>query len=64
MLFIELYDSVSGDILARALDLSTGRNTGFMNLGNRVENSAEARRAFTTWASLLRDRMDEIRKPD
>jgi len=62
VLFIELYDSVSGDILARALDRTTPRNTGFMNLGNRVENSAEARRAFTAWARLLRDRMDEIQK--
>jgi hypothetical protein len=62
VLFIELYDSVSGDILARALDRSTPRNTGFMNLGNRVQNSAEARRVFTAWARLLRDRMDEIQE--
>jgi hypothetical protein len=60
VLFIELFDSVSSDILARAIDRSSARNTGFMNLGNSVENSADARRAFTTWARLLRDRMDEI----
>jgi hypothetical protein len=62
VLFIELFDSLSSDILARAVDRSSARNTGYMNLGNRVENSAEARRMFTNWARLLRDRLDEIHK--
>jgi len=60
VLFIELFDSESSDILGRAVDRTSARNTGFVNLGNRVENSADARRAFTQWARLLRDRMDEI----
>jgi len=60
-IFIELYDSVTGDILARAADKKAARNAGgYMSYTNRVTNRADARRMLGTWAELLRDRLDEF----
>ena len=59
-LYIELYDSVSGQILGRAADRTTIRNsTGNVTWSNRVTNSADARRMFSRWAGFLRDFLDE-----
>ena len=62
-LFIELYDSVSGEILARAVDRRTGRDSrsSWRMSGTSVHNSAEARRVFKQWAELLKQRLDEVR---
>jgi len=55
-LYIELYDSVSGQIIGRALDRRTVRNsTGNVSWTNRVTNTADARRMFMGWAELLRN---------
>jgi hypothetical protein len=59
-LFIELYDSVSGEILARAIDRKADRNHGRMEWANRGSGRAAARRILRTWAGWLRERMDEI----
>ena len=60
-LYLELYDSLSGDILARATDRRRARrSTGRLTLSTRVENVAEARRMFGAWAGILRERLDEI----
>jgi hypothetical protein len=60
-LYIELYDSVTGDILARAADRRTVRNAGsFLSYSNRVTNEADARRTLAAWAELLRARLDEL----
>jgi hypothetical protein len=60
-LFLELYDSVSGEILARILDRKSAGNTGdFMRWSNQVSNRAAARRVLGEWAGLLRQRLDEI----
>ena len=60
-LFLELYDSVSGEILAWVLDRKSARNTGdFMRWSNRVSNRAAARQVLGEWAELLRQRLDEI----
>lgn len=61
-LVVELRDSVTGDILARAVDAYHGRQTGTLTFSNRNTNTAEARRVFTRWASLLRQAMDEARR--
>ena len=58
-IYIELYDSVTSEILARAVDRKGARDTGWMTWSNRVSNSAEARRILRRWASLLRERLDE-----
>ena len=58
-LYIELYDSVSGQILGRAADRTAVRNMGgTVSFSNRVTNSADARRMFRNWAGLLRDFLD------
>lgn len=59
-LFLELYDSVSGEILARAIDRKADRSHGTMQWANRVSGRADAKRILRTWADWLRERMDEI----
>lgn len=59
-LYIELYDSVSGEILARAVDRKAGRDYGRMQWSSSVSNSAEAKRVLRRWAGLLRQGLDEV----
>jgi hypothetical protein len=58
-LFIELFDSVSGQIVGRAFDRQGARNGGsMMRWSNRATNTADARRVFRGWADTLRDFLD------
>ncbi len=60
-LYLELYDSVSGEILGRAIDRKAANHPGdFMRWTNKVTNRAEARKLLAQWAGLLRDSLDEI----
>jgi hypothetical protein len=59
-LVMELRDSVSGELLARVVDRRTSRETGIWTISNRVTNTAEARRAFRTWAAALRQGLDDL----
>jgi len=59
-LVMELRDSITGELLARAVDTRGGRATGTMTLTNRVTNTAEARRAIGVWASALRRALDDL----
>jgi len=59
-LFLELYDSVSGEILARALDRQVAGETAFVTWTNKMTNRAAARDVLADWAGLLRKRLDEI----
>jgi hypothetical protein len=59
-LVAELRDSVTGEILARAVDRRRGRSSGTWNITNNVTNSADARRAITVWATALREGLDEL----
>ena len=60
-IYIELFDSVTGDILARAADRKVARKVGgYMSYSSRLTNRAEARRMLGSWAELLRDRLDEF----
>jgi hypothetical protein len=53
-LYIQLFDSVTGDILGRAADRRAARSTGgTVSWSNRVTNTAEARRLFIRWADQL-----------
>ena len=59
-LYIELFDSVSGEIIGRAIDRQGARRGGgTVSWSNRVTNVAEARRVFGHWADLLRSFLDE-----
>jgi hypothetical protein len=59
-LVLEIRDSVSGAILARAVDRGTagGGSPSGMTESNRVENTQEVRRMIRSWARLLRERLD------
>jgi hypothetical protein len=54
-LYIELYDSVSGQIIGRAFDRQAARNQGsMMRWTTRASNTADARRVFRGWATQFR----------
>lgn len=58
-LYIELYDSVSGQIIGRAFDRQSARNANsMMRWTNRATNTADARRVFRGWAGQLRGFLD------
>ncbi len=53
-LYIELFDSVSGDILGRAADRQSIQNAGGrLSWSNSVTNSADAKRMIGGWADEL-----------
>ena len=59
-LYLEIFDSVTGQILARAIDRQEDRGTGRIQWQNSVTNKAEADRMLRRWASALRERLDEV----
>lgn len=60
-LYIEFYDSVSGQILARAVDYKRARDWGQFQWATSVSNRQEARKLVRRWATMLVQRLDEIR---
>ncbi len=54
----ELFDSETGQVLARVIDQREARNTGRLTLSNSVINASEIRQIATSWARILRDRLD------
>jgi hypothetical protein len=52
-LYLELFDSLSGDIVGRAADRRNSRRGTFATVSNRVTNRADARREFRVWADTL-----------
>jgi hypothetical protein len=65
-LYVELYDSVTGDIIAKALDRQRDRRSGYFEWQTRVTNTAAAKRILKGWAKVLREGLDEARtiKPE
>ena len=61
-LYLEMFDSVSGEILARVIDRRRMQDYGYARWANKVTNRADAARMFRRWAALLRTGMDEQRK--
>jgi hypothetical protein len=59
-LIIQLHDSVTGELLARAYDRRSA-SRGFWTWTNSVTNSADARRIITGWAKALRSALDASR---
>jgi len=62
-LFIELYDGVSGEILARAVNTAVAGDNSYYQWANRVSNRADAKRMIRKWAKALRIKFDEAHKP-
>lgn len=57
-LFAELYDSETGQLLARVADRRAARNSPTLTLSNSVVNADEARSVASIWAQILRDALD------
>jgi hypothetical protein len=63
-LVLELRDSETGQVLARAYDRREGRETGQLNWTTSVSNEADAREVARTWARILRRQLDAARAAD
>jgi hypothetical protein len=62
-LYIEIYDSVTGDLIAKALDRKADNSRqGYYTWTNSVTNSAAAKRILGGWASILLDALNEARQ--
>jgi hypothetical protein len=59
-LYLEIYDSVTSQILARAIDRETSRGMGRIQWANSVTNKQEADRILRRWASALRTQLDAV----
>ena len=59
-LVVELYASVSSEILARAIDRRNARNVGNVTWTTRGTNTEAARRLLKRWANLLVTKLDEV----
>jgi len=62
-LYIEIYDSVTGDLIAKAMDrkADTTRH-GYYTWTNSVTNAAAARRILKGWAGILLDALNEAKQ--
>jgi hypothetical protein len=57
-LIAELRDSVTGKLMARAVDSVQARDTGSFQITTSVTNLAGARTALSKWARVLREGLD------
>ena len=61
-LLVELYDSATGDIIARAVDREAGRQIGgYAEYQSAANNQTQARAILRGWAERLRNALDEAR---
>lgn len=60
-LYMELIDSVTGDVLVKAYDNKYDRTRTHVQVQNRVRNEAAARDMLGDWAHTLRLALDEAR---
>jgi len=58
---LEIYDSVTGDLIVTASDRRESPRRGYMQWTTSVSNRAEARRMLEHWATGLRERLDQAR---
>jgi hypothetical protein len=61
-LYIELYDSETDDLLAKALDPTADRQAGFMQWQTGPANRAAGKRMMRPWAEALRKGLDSARE--
>jgi Protein of unknown function (DUF3313) len=61
-LYVELFDSSTGDIIARIIDPQAADRGGFAMYANSVTNKAEADRIIRKWAVALRSHLGELDK--
>jgi len=58
---LEIYDSVTGDLIATASDRKEAPDRGYMQWTTSVSNREAARQMLQRWAKDLRVRLDEAR---
>lgn len=56
-LVLEVFDSVSGDVLARVIDRQEARDHDYYKLTSSVTNRADARKLFRRWADRLHQQL-------
>ena len=61
---LEMYDSVTGDLIATVSDRRESPRRGYMQWTTSVTNNAEARRMLQSWAVRLVELLDEARNGD
>ena len=61
-LYLELYDSETDDLLAKALDPTGDRTSGYMQWQSGPANRAAAKRMMRPWAEALRKGLDQARE--
>lgn len=59
-IYVEFFDSVSGQILARAADFQRARENATFQWASSVSNRAEARRVLRRWTGMLIEALDEV----
>jgi len=62
-LYIELFDSVTGDLIAKALDrqIDNPANAGFYTWANSQTNKAASVKILSGWANILLNALNEAR---
>jgi len=58
---LEIFDSVTGALVASFRDRQEDPRLGWMEWRTRVSNRQDAQRMVQRWASQLRERLDELR---
>lgn len=58
---LDMYDSVTGDLIAHASDRREAPRRGYMQWTNSVTNRSEAKMMLRRWAQDLREFLDEAR---
>ncbi len=58
---LEMYDSITGDLIAAASERREAPRRGYMQWTNSVTNTAEARRMLQSWAKRLVELLDDAR---
>ena len=61
-LYVEAYDSVTGDLIAKALDRQVDRNAAYYTWANAVTNKAAADRIIKGWANILLNALNEAKQ--
>jgi hypothetical protein len=60
-LYLEVYDSVSGEILARVIDHQEDREKGFFEWANRISNTADAKRIIKKWTTRFNNLLNKTK---
>ncbi len=58
---LELYDSVTGDKIAKATDRKRDYRRGYAEWRSSVSNRSDAKRMMTSWAKAFRSSLDEAK---